>query len=58
VAAIEQEFASLRSRMDRRSLDRKRTLLVELHGMARAEFHEDRRELREDRRDARDDSRR
>ncbi len=54
VAAIEHEFGSLRGRMDRRALDRKRTLLVELHGMARAELREDRREIREDRRDARD----
>lgn len=52
VALIEREFGSLRGRMDRRSLDRKRTLLAELHGLARAELREDGWELREDRRDA------
>jgi hypothetical protein len=55
IMAIEADFRALRGRMDRRALDRKHALLVELHGLARAELREDRRELREDRRDARDD---
>jgi hypothetical protein len=50
VAAIEREFGSLRGRMNRRSLDRKRVLLDELRRMALAELREDRRELREDHR--------
>jgi hypothetical protein len=39
-------------------LNRKRALLVELTGMARAELREDRHELREDRRETREDLRR
>lgn len=53
VRAIHSEFTSLRGRMQRRALDRKRVLIVELTRMARAELREDRRELREDRRDVR-----
>jgi hypothetical protein len=58
VIAIDEEFQSLRGRMDRRALDRKRSLLVQLRRMAKAEIREDRRELREDRRALRDDRRR
>lgn len=50
-AAIRDEFAHLEGRMNRRALDRKRDMLVELIRMARAEVREDRRELREDHRD-------
>lgn len=55
VSAIRSEFHALRGRMDPRALDRKRTLLVEMTRMARAELQEDRRELREDRRELRED---
>lgn len=58
VEAIRSEFWSLRGRMDRRALDRKRSLLVEMVRLARAELREDHRELREDRREEREDRRR
>ena len=51
VAVIREDFAHLEGRMNRRALDRKRDMLVELIRMARAELREDRRELREDHRD-------
>lgn len=51
IAAIDREFTSLRGRMDRRGLERKRTLIVELNRLAQAELREDHRERREDRRD-------
>ncbi len=57
VAAIRDDFARLQGRMERRSLDRKRAMIVELGRMARAELHEDRRELREDRGELREDRR-
>ncbi len=57
IAAIRDDFARLQGRMERRALDRKRALLVELSSLARAELHEDRRELREDRGELREDRR-
>ena len=57
IAAIRDDFSRLQGRMDGRSLDRKRALLVELNQLARAELHEDRRELGEDRRELREDRR-
>ncbi len=55
IAALRSEFSQLRGRMNPRALDRKRTVIVELTRVARAELREDRRELREDRREARVD---
>lgn len=55
IEAIESEFGALRGRLDRRALDRKRTLLAEAVALARAERREDRRELREDRRETHED---
>ena len=57
VAAIRSDFSRLQGRMDRRSLERKRAMLVELNVMAKAELREDRRELGEDRRELREDRR-
>lgn len=48
IEAIESEFGALRGRLDRRALDRKRTLLAEAVALARAERREDRRETHED----------
>jgi hypothetical protein len=55
VAAIRDDFAHLEGRMNRRELDRKRGMLLELIRMARAELREDRREVREDRRELHED---
>ena len=57
VAAIRSDFSRLQGRIDRRSLERKRAMLVELNVMAKAELREDRRELGEDRRELREDRR-
>jgi hypothetical protein len=57
VRAIRAEFGSLRGRTDRRSLDRKRGLVVELVEMSRAELREDRAEQHEDLRERREDGR-
>ncbi len=57
VTAIDGEWTRLRGRMDRRAVERKRNLLVELSHMARAELREDRGERREDRRELREDRR-
>ncbi|WP_242343444.1 hypothetical protein [Anaeromyxobacter terrae] len=57
VARIRDDFARLQGRMERRALDRKRAMLVELGHLARAELREDRRELREDRGELRENRR-
>ncbi len=57
VKAIDGEWSRLRGRTDRRAVERKRTLLVELSRMVRAEIREDRGERREDRRELREDRR-
>jgi hypothetical protein len=57
VEAVRAEMHALRGRMNPRSLDRKRALLVELTQMSFAELREDRGELREDRGELREDRR-
>lgn len=54
---IAVEYKTLSGRMDAPSLDRRRALLVELIGIARAELAGDRQETREDRRERREDRR-
>jgi hypothetical protein len=54
---IAQELRSLRGRFGPPALDRKRALLDELVGLARAELAQDRQEIREDRREGREDGR-
>jgi len=54
---IATEYRGLVGREDPGSQDRKRALLVELVGIARAELRGDRQELREDRRELREDRR-
>jgi hypothetical protein len=57
VKELDKEWSRLRGRIDRRSVERKRAVLVELARLTRAEVHEDGRELREDRREVREDRR-
>ena len=57
VKAIRADLWSLRGRMDRRALQRKRGLVAEVVQVARAELREDRFERREDGREARADRR-
>jgi hypothetical protein len=54
---IAMEYRGLMNRADQPSVDRKRTLLVELIGMARNEVRGDRQELREDKKELREDRR-
>jgi hypothetical protein len=54
---ISGEWSRLQGRMAPPALERKRALLVELTGMARAEVAQDRQEIREDRREKREDQR-
>jgi hypothetical protein len=55
--SIAQEYRGLMNRVDAPSLDRKRTLLVELIGIARAEVRQDKQETREDHKELREDRR-
>lgn len=54
---IATEYRGLMNRADAPSMDRKRVLLVELIGIARAEVRGDRQEMREDHKELREDRR-
>ncbi|MDC0714829.1 hypothetical protein POL68_40650 [Stigmatella sp. ncwal1] len=54
---IQRELEGLYGRVDRNSLERKRSLMMELLQMARTEQEHNRQEIREDRRESREDRR-